>query len=204
MSHLDKIKAHASRIAEERGIKVELSSFLGGYSGDECVLVCPLLVKDIDEATAAAVSHRKGVIAELGDRARELLDDPALFQDAEAVEKVWRACRNADDSSERAFPSPAFIRESMTVDEVAALYAALETVQRAGAPSMRMTGEDEREFMLSVAEAQGERAELLLATMPRWALAEALAGACRRWLASEIEADVLRSQIGQRDAVPAD
>lgn len=76
---------------------------------------------------------------------KEDLGYERLFTDAVCVEMLYRACRDSDDPSRPAFPTPKNIREQLTTDECAKLFEHYLTVQLELGPLVTQMSEEELE-----------------------------------------------------------
>ncbi len=101
--------------------------------------------------------------AEAARVAKELLkdqrkDDPSLgydnvYNNAASVEILARACRDANDVTRPAFPSPKLLRQNMTADEIAILTRLYLQVQSELGPIIAyMSAEEEEAWIRRLAE----------------------------------------------------
>lgn len=92
---------------------------------------------------AAAELFTRKLLKEIpkGDEARRGYDD--LYNNAAAIEILYRACRRPDDLSKPFFPSPAEMRRHLTIDEVGVLFNQYMTVQVETGPIISLLSEDE-------------------------------------------------------------
>lgn len=193
-----KERQRARIIAEGRKLKPSdfLSADVASKLPDEpCLLVVSLTVAESDQATDAALRYKKQSITQLGERARDLIDEPSLFADADAVERLYRACRKPDEPSERAFASADELRELFTTEELAVLYSVQVETQQSSSP-LKTTTLHDREVIASIIANTEDSPELqaYLARFPRMLLSDLLIWACKdRKIAREL-ADVLSTQ----------
>jgi hypothetical protein len=200
VSFLSTLKARSAERAERDGRKLAPQDFLGGlpadYPTDPVLVVVPLTIGDSDAAVDAAAKYRKGLLADLGDKAKILLDDPVFLQDAEAVEKVHRACRRIDDPSRPAFDSAQQIRDTLTTEEVAVLYAVTMATQRATSPLKMETLEDREALSAAIALADEGGYTPMLDRFPRATLVDVLVFECRSHKATRDELLALKVKHG--------
>jgi len=96
--------------------------------------------------TAAAEKIAK---EHLKDSKKDELGYERLFTDAVCVEVLFRACRDAEDVSKPAFPSPKSIRHALTTEECAMLFQHYLTVQLELGPMVVTMSDDEVEAWIT-------------------------------------------------------
>ena len=79
----------------------------------------------------------------LKDGKKDELGYETLFSDAVCLEVLYRACRDADDPTRTAFPTPKKLQETLTTEECGALFKHYLTIQvELGPTVVTMTDED--------------------------------------------------------------
>lgn len=195
----DAIKARA---AARPLTRVEAGDFLRDAPEGCHVFVRPLVVGERDESLACAIKYRKGLIADIGEKAAHVLADTSLVEDPTIVERVWRA--TVDDNGQYAFPSSAWMRDNMTAEEVAHLYGVLDSVQRKASPSPPMDLEDRERLAHYLASASSNpNADTAVARLPREVLTDMLLFVCHEWARLKAEhADTLPPVAGESGFIP--
>jgi hypothetical protein len=206
-SILDTLSARATERATKDGREVRPLDFIGGLAADHpnepCLVVVPLQMGESDAATESAAKYRKSLLSELGDRAKILLDDPVILEDAEAVEKVWRACRQVGDRSAKAFPSAQTIRDLLRQEEIAVLYAVQRSVQQAASPIKLSTLEDRESISATIAALDSEALTNMLERFPKRDLVDILVFECRAHKQTRDELTAVKVQAGLITAAEA-
>jgi hypothetical protein len=186
---LDRIREHN---AKRPHLRVPLSSFLAQYEDDgHAIALVPLVQREIDEATEAALEYRKRALKSLPENHQQaFLDDPTVLENAKQIEMLWRACRKADDVKATAFPSSAFIREHMTSEEIAILLRCYDLAeQKASRASEPMTIEQRTTLATMCAmSANTDSPDVLLASMPSAVVNDWAIWLCREWLDARTKA----------------
>jgi hypothetical protein len=112
----------AERIERRPSIEVDLSAVIRDGSVTGTLRLRALTVAEECDATEAAVAFRKRALSALPEKhATAFLEDATFLEDAKYTERLWRACRLADDVSKPAFPSADWMRQHFTVDEMGRL-----------------------------------------------------------------------------------
>lgn len=182
------------RAAERECFDVKASEFSRGIGGSIKVRV--LTVGEVSEATAAASRYRDATLSSLSDRARELIDNPVFFRDAEMTEVLWRSCRDAEDTSKPAFPSSQWMRDHLTLAEMSALTTIIESVIRSQSPGGDITREQADALLGVIAACSSEsEAERMVAGLERFAAYNLLIWAAKKSSVQADEIEYLRQQI---------
>jgi hypothetical protein len=201
---LEFIKARQRERAAKDGRPMRAQDFLSGlpegHSTEPVLTVVPLTIAESEAATRATFEYHKALVANLSDKAKQLLNDLGVVTNAEAVEKVFRACRRCDDLSQPVFASPAEIRDNLTSDELAALYAALATTQRDVSPFKVHTVDDLEALSKSIAGSTSDDLDSLLAKFPRKTLVDVLIYECKAHQVTRDELAALRVSSGAATA----
>lgn len=200
MKFVETIKARqrARILAEARPLKPAdfLAASVAADMPDEpALLVVALTVAETDEASDAALKYKRNAISQLGDKARDLIDEPSLFADAECVEKLYRACRDPKEPSERLFASADELRGLFTTEELALLYSVQVEVQHASSPIKAATLQEREVIAAIIANSKdGSALDSYLARFPRLLLSDLLIWSCKAWKIAREEADAYAPQ----------
>lgn len=81
----------------------------------------------------------------LKDGKKDELGYERLYADSVCVEVLYRACRDADDVTRPAFPTPKSIRESLSTEECAKLFEHYMTIQLELGPTIATMSEQQME-----------------------------------------------------------
>jgi hypothetical protein len=121
---------HLSAVAKEietRGkwsAKVDVTDFLD-HSGQPLPRIEFRILKSREAGEAAIAAHAQASRDSVRRRAERgfdtLIQDPDFLNDIKNVEALWRACRDADDPSLPAFPSPEWMLDNLDTDQIVAL-----------------------------------------------------------------------------------
>jgi hypothetical protein len=203
---LDVIRERQRERIVKEGKPLKASDFLTGEAvaklGDEPVaLVVALTVAEADEATEKALKHKRNVIASLGEKARDLIDEPSLFADSERVEQCFLALRDPAEPARRLFESSDQIRSLFTTEEIAVLCAVQVMAQMATSPIKTGTLADREAIATSIASASDSvDLDTFFARFPKTLLADVLIWACKSRAEMQLEIENLREQLGHAQA----
>lgn len=96
-----------------------------------------------EEQMQCASSAQRTAREHMKDSAKDDLGYERVYSDAYCIEILFRACRDVDDASKPAFPSPKLIRQVLTTEECAMLYQHYLTIQlELGPMAVKMTDAD--------------------------------------------------------------
>lgn len=155
-SLIERIEAAAS---QRPSLVVTLKSFLASDVEGE-IRMRALNMAEESDAAKCAVDFRKAVLSALPDRfVQEFLADPTFLDDARTVEKMWRACRDADDVNDPAFPSAQWMRQQMTAEELTTLYGFYEKAIIAAGKTSEHIDRDQLMFIAYAAAAASTSSE---------------------------------------------
>ena len=150
MGITDRLLAHA---AKRPMVDVRMCDFLA--CEDSALIKIRALSADEDlEATKRAVEFRRGLLSTLPEKfSAALAEDPQILGDANSIETLFIACRDAENQAKTAFPTSAFMRENMTHEELSTLYGFYEKAVIKASKNPRPITEDELDVIQSGAAA---------------------------------------------------
>jgi hypothetical protein len=121
------------------------------------VAIWPLTHGELIEANAQADQRVKALFSE-GQKKDDLnLGYNHSFANELAVQQLWRACRDPNDLTKPAFPSPKAMSLKLTGDEIGVLYNHFLTTQAEVGPiTARMSDEEYEAWVRRIAEAGEE------------------------------------------------
>lgn len=181
-----------ARLMQRPTLSVNLGAILGDASIGH-IKMWPLSVDDETSATEASFKFRQQLLAGLPPaHAERLLESDEVIRDTFITERVWRACRDAENTEQPAFPSAHWMRQQFTWGEMKQLAALFGRAQEMGRKTPRIDTQEARE---QLADAVGTQADTrapdsLLMALERAEIVDLFVWAC-----------VERMKLKERDVV---
>lgn len=112
------------------------------------VVMWPLSQEEIMSANAEADRYTKALLRDPQKKDEANLGYHHTFTNEVAIQVLYRACRNPDDVTQPAFPSPNLMRPVFTTDETGVLFDNYCTVQSEVGPIVAHMSDEEYEAMI--------------------------------------------------------
>lgn len=109
------------------------------------VAIWPLTQEEHHSANANADQEAKRLFKDTPKTDERGIGYQNMFANELAVQQLWRACRDPEDISKPAFPSPSMLRHALTTDEIGILYNHFLTTQVEVGPIVAHLSDDEFE-----------------------------------------------------------
>lgn len=109
------------------------------------VAIWPLTQEEHNASNANAELEAKRLFKDTPKTEERGIGYQNMFANEVAVQQLWRACRDANDVTKPAFPSPSMLRHALTSDEVGVLYNHFLTTQVEVGPIVSHMSDDEFE-----------------------------------------------------------
>lgn len=142
-----------------------------------------LTVGEKSDSAEAALLTRKRLMRDLPEtHARALVEDGEFLDDVKQVERLWRACRDAEDAREPAFPSADFIRSNFTAAEIVRITQWYDRAERENAKTPDIVTIEQRMSLVNACAMveNTEHADRIVDGLPKWMLARLFV-----WLSAE-------------------
>jgi hypothetical protein len=121
------------------------------------IAIWPLTQSEMMQATGAATKVAREILDLSEKNGERAFGFEHLFNNASAVEQLYRGCRAVEDIERPAFPSPERMREKLPAEEVGALFALFMTVQIELGPIVAHMSKPEMDAWVTTLAAGGEQ-----------------------------------------------